>query len=106
MLTNNYELKITTKASEDLDEIYAYIAGEINNGTAALNLLDDIEKSILRLKKFPFSCSYVEDINLKRKGYRKLIVKNYIAFYIVKEKDTEVIIMRVLYGRQNYQDIV
>ncbi len=106
MLTNNYELKITTKASEDLDEIYAYIASEINNETAALNLLDDIEKSILGLKKFPFSCSYVEDINLKRKGYRKLIVKNYIAFYIVKEKDKKVIIMRVLYGRQNYQDIV
>lgn len=106
MLTNNYKLKITTKASEDLDEIYAYIAGEINNETAALNLLDEIEKSILRLKEFPFSCSYVEDINLKEKGYRKLIVKNYITFYMVKEEDKKVVIMRVLYGRQNYQDIV
>jgi len=106
MLTNNYKLKITTKAEEDLDEIYAYIAGEINNKTAALNLLDEIEKSILRLKKFPFSGSYVEDINLKEKRYRKLIVKNYITFYIVKEKDKKVVIMRVLYGRQNYQDIV
>ncbi len=106
MSTNNYQLKITTKASEDLDEIYAYIVGELNNKTAALNLLYEIEENILRLKEFPFSCSYVEDINLKEKGYRKLIVKNYITFYIVKEQDKKVIIMRVLYGRQNYQDII
>ncbi|MCK5686401.1 type II toxin-antitoxin system RelE/ParE family toxin [bacterium] len=106
MSTNNYELKITTKASEDLNEIYSYIAGEISNEIAALNLMDEIEKNILRLKEFPFSCSYVEDIILKDKGYRKLIVKNYITFYIVNDKDKKVVIMRVLYGRQNYQSII
>ncbi|MDA3939517.1 MAG: type II toxin-antitoxin system RelE/ParE family toxin [Spirochaetia bacterium] len=82
------------------------MAGNFDNEIAAINLLDEIERSILRLKEFPFSCSYVEDINLKKKGYRKLIIKNYISFYIVDENDKKVIIMRVLYGRQNYQDII
>ena len=106
MLTNNYELKITKKASEDLADIYKYITEELKNKTAALDLIDEIEKNTLRLREFPYSCSYVEDINLKRKGYRKLIVKNYITFYIVNEMHKKVTIMRVLYGRQNYQDII
>jgi len=60
----------------------------------------------MRLKDFPFSCSYVDGAFLKRKGYRKLIVDNYIAFYLVDEEEKQVVIMRVLYGRQKYQDLL
>ena len=68
--------------------------------------MNKIEKSMMRLGEFPLSCSLVEDNVLKSKGYRKLIVDNYIAFYIVDDKEERVVIMRVLYSRQKYQDIV
>lgn len=43
---------------------------------------------------------------LKSKGYRKLIIDNYIVFYLVDEGNKQVIIMRVLYGKQKYEDLL
>lgn len=106
MSEKKYKIKITPKANDDLDEIYKYIFEELFNLDAADNLMNKIEKSMMRLGEFPLSCSLVEDNVLKNKGYRKLIIDNYIAFYIVDDKEERVVIMRVLYSRQKYQDIV
>lgn len=106
MAENKYKIKITPKAYEDLDEIYSYIVNELFNRDAAERLVYDIETSIMRLKDFPFSCSFVTDDVLKKKGYRKLVIDNYLVFYIVDEIDCQVLIVRVLYGRQKYQDII
>lgn len=104
MSQNNYSLKITPKAAEDLDNIYSYISKELYAENAANNLLNKIETSIMTLKKYPFSCNYVSDEFLKLKGYRKLIIDNYIAFYLVKEEEKQVIVIRVLYGKQKYEN--
>ncbi len=106
MSKNRYSLKLTPKASEDLDKIYRYISEELYSKEAAINLLERIETSIMNLKEFPFACNYVADEFLKNKGYRKLIIDNYIAFYLVNEEEKLVIVMRVLYGRQKYQDLL
>lgn len=105
-MKNNYELKFTPKAEEDLDEIYNYISTKLFAEVAAAGLMDKIENSIMRLKEFPLSCSYVLDKPLKDRGYRKLIVENYIAFYLVDEVEKQVVIMRVLYGASDYEDIL
>ncbi len=106
MLKNNYRLKFTPRAHKDLAAIYNYIANELYAKEAANKLLEKIETSIMRLKGFPFSCSYVDDGFLRRKGYRKLIVDNYLVFYLVYEEEKQVVIMRVLYGRREYQDLL
>lgn len=106
MTETKYTLKIAPKAYGDLDDIYSYISRELYNEGAADNLLENIETNIMRLKDFPFSCSFVMDEILQNKGYRKLIIQNYIAFYLVREDEKQVVIMRVLYGRQKYQDLI
>lgn len=106
MEENKYKIKVTPKAFEDLDEIYGYIANDLYNEHAADSLLEKIETSIMRLKDFPFSCSFVRDEVLKVKGYRKLIVENYIVFHIVREAEKEVVVIRVLYGKQKYLDLI
>lgn len=103
---NKYRVKIVLKAEEDLDDIFYYIALELNNKSAAEKMIYLFSNKILRLQEFPFSCSLVEDDLLKDKGYRKLIIDNYIVFYIVNEEDQLVIVMRVLYGRKKYQDLI
>ncbi len=60
----------------------------------------------MRLREFPFSCNYVADEYLRNKGYRKLIVDNYIVFYLIEEENSQVIIMRVLYGKQKYENLL
>lgn len=106
MEESKFTIKITPKAYEDLDEIYGYIVNNLNNEIAADCLMEKMEMGIMRLKDFPFSCSYVGDEILKAKGYRKLVVENYIVFLLVLEADKQVVIMRVLYGKQQYQDLI
>ncbi|HHY08390.1 MAG TPA: type II toxin-antitoxin system RelE/ParE family toxin [Corynebacteriales bacterium] len=106
MSKHSYGLKLTPKANDDLDEIYSYITGELDAEKAAMRLFEKIETSIMRLRDFPFSCNHVNDEFLKMKGYRKLIVDNYIAFYVVDEEQRQVVVMRVLYGRRKYENIL
>ncbi len=102
----NYSLKFTPKASEDLEQIYSYISGKLFAEIAAANLLERIEASITRLKNFPYSCSFVFDEPLQNRGYRKLIVDNYVVFYLVNELEKQVVIMRILYSARNFQDFL
>lgn len=106
MENRNYQIKFTPLASEDLEGIYRYITKELHAEEAAVNLLEKIEQSVMRLKDYPFSCSYVEDEFLRHKGYRKLIIDNYIVFYLIDEEKERVNIMRILYGRQKYQSFL
>lgn len=106
MEKNNYRLKMLLKASHDLERIYSYIVNDLFAENAANNLIVQIEKSIMRLKDFPFSCNLVKDEILKNKGYRRLIIDNYVVFYIVDETDEVVVIMRILYGPRNYQNLI
>jgi len=106
MANSNYGLKFTPIAEEDLDEIYGYISTKLFAEMAAVNLMDKIENAIKRLARFPFSCSLVSDKHLKDRGYRRLIVDNYIVFYLANEAEQKVIIMRVLYGASKYQDVL
>lgn len=106
MEKNDYSLKITKQAYNDLDNIYSFIVSEFDDKVSAQNLLNKIENRILRLTKFPLLGSAVSDSVLKNKGYRKLIINKYIAFYLINEDKKEVVIMRFLSGRQKYQDFI
>lgn len=106
MSKNEFEAILTPASLNDLDSIYRYITINLQSDISARNLLDKIEERILQLELFPYSCEFVQDEALKSKGYRKLIIDNYIAFYKVNEIEEQVVIMRVLYGSQNYKGIL
>lgn len=97
---------MTPKAVTDLDNIYSYISEELFASDPAIHVLERIEEGIMNLKRFPFSCNYVGDEFLRSKGYRKLIIDNYIAFYLINEENKQVVIMRVLYGKQKYENLL
>lgn len=106
MADNKYNLKFTRLAERDLDEIYSYISIKLFNDKAAIKLMDNIENAINRLKEFPFSPPPTSDRALKKRGYRKLIIDNYIVFYQVDKTGMKVTIMRILYGARKYQDLL
>lgn len=103
---NSYDLRLTPKASDDLDEIYEYIPNNLHNLKAAVRLMSEMETNLLRLKDFPLSGSLRNDEFLRKKGYRKLIVENYIVFYLVNESEKQVVVMRVLYGSRKYENLI
>ena len=105
-MPDNYALKFTPIANDDVDQIYQYIVERLYAPKAAHDLMEDIENSILRLKDFPYSGSPVADDILRGRGYRKLLIKNYIVFYLIDEAEKQVVIMRVFYGARQYDKLL
>ena len=94
-----YQINITEVAERDLVDILEYIAGD--NPVAAQKLLDRINESILKLENFPLIGVIPKNRRLERRGYRMLIVDNYLIFYsILNDKTLE--IRRVISSKRDY----
>ena len=102
-MSSNYKVKFTLIADKDIDNIFLYIFNELKAPMAAENLLNEIEQKIKKIADMPYSCPLVDDKFLREKGYRKLVVKNYIALYVVSDDEKLVKIMRVIYGASDYE---
>lgn len=102
-----YQIQYTPLAYEDLNGIDSYIAETLGNpSSAADRLMEKMEKSIDQLKVFPYSGSEVGDAYLAAKGYRKLVVDNYIVFHLVSDEQRMVIVMRIIHGAREYQNLL
>ena len=101
-----YKVNITEPAENDLRDIVRYISSQLNAPLAALNMMRAIRKSIAKLKTAPLIHPIVRDDRLSILGYRFLVIKNYVVFYIVIEKEKTVSIDRILYGRRDWMNIL
>jgi addiction module RelE/StbE family toxin len=101
-----YRVFMTHTATEDLKSIARYVAQEFREPAIAQKLVDSIKDAILSLKEMPVRFSLLSDEILRGKGLRKLMLENYIVFYKVEEKDSTVTIVRILYGRRNWVDLL
>lgn len=64
------------------------------------------EKSFEQLQNHPFSFPRANDESLRKKGYRKLIVENYVGAYLLNEQTKEVVVMRFFYGARDYKRLL
>lgn len=106
MATGEYRVRMMPLAADDLESVYDYIAKTLHAEQAAHNLMRDIEDAITRLADFPLSAPKCLDETLSMKGYRKLVVHNYLILYLVDQTNQEVLIMRVMYGRRQYEQLI
>lgn len=84
-----------------MEQIFEYIAVELCNPAAALGQMNEFEKAFENISIFPESCPYIRNEYVRDSSIRKSVVNNYIVFYRVR--NTEVQIIRVLYGMRNYE---
>jgi plasmid stabilization system protein ParE len=101
-----YSLNITDIAEEDILSTVKYIANELKNSIAANSLLDDIEKHELILEDTPGIYPFVHDEYLAEKGLKYVKIKNFLLFYTIDEKNKIVNIIRFLYGRRDWKNIL
>jgi plasmid stabilization system protein ParE len=97
-----YKIRILKPAQLEIREIYRYIAEELNSPIAASRRVALIDKAIVSLQENPTRFPLVRDDYLASKGYRMIVVKNHLVFFIVREEESAVSIMRVLYGRRDW----
>ena len=102
----NYNLVITKPAEKDLADILQYISKDLSAPKAANDLLDDILKCYDNISLNPLMYALCDNDRLKIKKYRKAVIKNYIMFYRVDEEKQKIYIMRFVYGRRDYINLL
>lgn len=101
-----YKVLMTQPTANDLKGIADYIAGELKEPAIARKLVSTIKAGVMSLEQMPTRYALVTDEKLAFRGIRKLMVDNYIIFYVISEKDATVTIIRILYGKRNWTSLL
>ncbi|MDE6701603.1 MAG: type II toxin-antitoxin system RelE/ParE family toxin [Acetatifactor sp.] len=94
-----YTVKITDRALTDMEEIYSYIAIQLQAPEIAMGQYNRIAEAIEGLNVFPEKVRLMESEPESTMGLRQLVVDNYSAFYVIEGE--KVIVTRVLYSACN-----
>ena len=105
-MDKKYNIIIEKYAQKDLESIYNYICNNLVNKEAAIKLLNKINEKFNSIALFPKSAPLIINNYVKNKNIRKLLIDNYIAFYEVDDIKNEIRIIRIMYGMQNYIDVL
>jgi len=97
-----YNVDVSEPAESDLLDIVRYISARLNAPMTALGMIDAIEEALADLTDMPYKHSLVADERLAALGYRKLHIKNYIAYFTIDEKEATVNVERILYARRDW----
>ncbi len=99
-----YKLKISPEAKDDLAESKVYIAQELCNPQAAVDLVSKIMKKIRVLTEHPGIGARLSSVVDVQTDYRFLVCANYLIFY--RCEDGMIFVSRILYGRRDYTRIL
>lgn len=97
-----YKIKIFPTAKQDLEEVIGYL--NTLSPDAASKYYDLLVEEIASLSKMPERCPKPKNLALAAKGYRYLIVKNYLVFYVIIGDTVQ--IRRILYARRDYRALL
>lgn len=101
-ILDKYTVKLLSRALEDLDKIYAYIASNLHEPGTAESMIDALEEGILSLESMPYRFPERRTGSYANRGYRQLMVKNYAVIYRVDEAQKQVIVVTVRYARRQF----
>jgi len=101
-----YSIEISEPAENDLRDMIRYISSQLSASMTAMNMIDTIEAALLGLSELPQKCPAVRDDRLASMGYRKLLIKNYVAFFTIDEQSQVINVERILYARRDWLRIL
>jgi len=90
----------------DVDSCYDYINDTLKNPKAAYNLITEIMNKLNIISENPKIRPLVRDEYLANLGYRLITVKNYLIFYIIDEDNKYLKIVRFLYCKRDWMNIL
>jgi len=101
-----FRVDLSEPAENDLRDIVKYISAQLDAPLTALKTMGVIEEALGTLTDMPQRCPLAADEYLAAMGYRKLIIKNYVAFFTVDEKKKVVDVERILFARRDWLRIM
>ena len=104
-MATDYSFFFTDTAVTDLEETLNYISAELSNPTAANNFIIKLETAVSSIRKFPLSGSPVDNPYVRRNDIRKKLVGNYVLYYIPDQEKHQIMILRIVYGQRDRDQI-
>ena len=98
------KIHYSEEALRDMDEIWEYIALELQTPSAAESTVNNIMDEIDKLESFPKMGTSLREVSSNSSDYRFLISGNYLVFY--RSQNTDIFVDRILYGRRDYLRIL
>ena len=105
-MAGKYSYKFTPEAQSDLDDVLFYIEQELSNSRAAEGLATELFEKIDRVREFPLSGRAVDNEFIIDQTLRKFVAGKYIVFYKPDKEAKNIIIVRIVYGGRNMDEIL
>ena len=102
MSKKKYNVRLLGKAEQDIHEITAYISKD--NPSAAINLVDKIDNRLDKLSENPELGKIPFDKDIKKYGYRYLVIDSYLIFYSIESYT--IWVHRILHGARDYKNLL
>ena len=106
MASEQYSYVLTETAEADIEAAFDYIATELSNPEAASSFADELIEKLEELCRTPKSGRPVQNPYLKRDGVRRVLVKNYIAYYLIDRKAEKIVVLRIVYNGRNQDKLL
>ena len=105
-MIERYDILFSEEALSDLEGIYSYIAFSLEAIVAAEMQVNRIRAEIKSLCSMPERYMLVDWEPWHSMKVHRLIVDNYIIFYLVNNSEATVDIVRIFYGGRDIEGIV
>lgn len=99
---DKYEIKVSPRASTDIDNIYCHIADDFKDIGAAERHANLLDEAILSLDTMPYRGAERKTGAFANKGYRQLFVRNFTIVYRIDEVWKMVIVVTVRYTPSSF----
>lgn len=102
-MSNSYRVSYSPEARNDLKDLYAYIAYELQSPATAKNQVNRIRKEVRSLAFMPLRCVLVDWEPWKSLEMRRMLVDHFVVFYTVDSDARTVTIIRIVYGGRDME---
>ncbi|GHU38581.1 hypothetical protein FACS1894190_00450 [Spirochaetia bacterium] len=101
-----YGLIFSKLFDDDIDSTYQYIKENLEAPMAAENLMKEVKQKLEYLKETPTARPIIKDELIAALNLRVIKVKNYAVYYSVNEKKQTVRLVRFLYNKRDWINIL
>ena len=102
----HYNVTVYDSAQDDIRDAMRYLSKTLLEPDTARDLLLRFQKEILSLANMPERFPLVFDPYLASLGFRVTSTGNYLIFFTVRKKAHKVDVVRVMYGKRNWAELI
>jgi len=103
---DNYNVIIDQLGLDDLAGIYKYFAEQLFIPTVAVKTVKKIENEINYNLSFSPYYPLVDNKRLAKMGFRKMVVKKYLVFFVIDEENNIVTVRRIIHGARKWKRVL